>query len=284
MKAFIGAAAVVATDAAVLKLTWNDCGGGSTHAPITGFTPDSVTTGQTTKMTGTGNLDEDVDGATFDVEMKTAAGTVSCKGDASQSKTCNLPLGTGSLSFEALTFPLKKGSTDISIDLKLSAALPGALAKTDTTATANGKNGDKLFCMEIKSAPSDGEEFTDLASCTGSGDPASAGVCYQGAAGIGPLKETVKVDLEKYASGAGTMKLSGSGITGFTCGDHSFTKSGQDIKADLSDCLPAGITLDTVQYCSDQDQVHVVVKDKAVPLPIGATLSKVTCGSNAVVV
>merc|ERR1719262_1967501 len=104
-------------------------------------------------MTGTGNLDEDVTGATFDVEMKTAAGTISCKGDASQSKTCNLPLGTGSLSFEALTFPLKKGSTAISIDLKLSAALPGALAKTDTTVTADGKNGDKLFCMEIKSAP-----------------------------------------------------------------------------------------------------------------------------------
>merc|ERR1719487_822821 len=104
-------------------------------------------------MTGTGNLDEDVDGATFDVEMKTAAGTVSCKGDASQSKTCNLPLGTGSLSFEAISFPLKKGSTSISVDLSLSAALPGALAHTDTTVQATGSNGDALFCMEIKSAP-----------------------------------------------------------------------------------------------------------------------------------
>merc|ERR1719223_1079262 len=116
-------------------------------------------------MTGTGNLDEDVSGASFDVEMKTAVATISCKGDASQSKTCNLPLGTGSLSFDALTFPLNKGSTDISIDLKLSAALPGALAKTDTTATATGSNGDKLFCMNIKSAPADTEEFSDLASC-----------------------------------------------------------------------------------------------------------------------
>merc|ERR1719203_1542267 len=90
-------------------------------------------------------------------------------------------------------------------------------------------------------------------ACSGSGDPAGAGVCYSGAAGIGPLKETVKVNLEKYASGAGTMKLAGSGIVGFTCGDHSFTKSGQDIKADLSDCLPSGITLETVKYCSDDD-------------------------------
>merc|ERR1712039_643252 len=100
--------------------------------------------------TGTGTLDEDVSGATFDLEMNTAAGKVSCKGDASQSKTCNLPLGTGSLSFEALKFPLKKGLNDISIDLKLSALLPGPLAKTDTRVTATGANGDKLFCMEIK--------------------------------------------------------------------------------------------------------------------------------------
>merc|ERR1719163_770281 len=110
-------------------------------------------------MTGTGNLDEDVTGATFDLEMKTAAGTVSCKGDASQSKTCNLPLGTGSLTFDAITFPMKKGSTSISVELSLSAALPGALARTDTKVTAAGSNGDKLFCMEIKSAPAESDEF-----------------------------------------------------------------------------------------------------------------------------
>merc|ERR1719456_1364734 len=104
-------------------------------------------------MTGTGDLDEDVSGATFDLEMKTAAGTVSCKGDASQSKTCKLPLGTGSLTFDAIGFPMKKGSTSISVELSLSAMLPGALAHTDTTVTAAGSNGDKLFCMEIKSAP-----------------------------------------------------------------------------------------------------------------------------------
>merc|ERR1712125_165496 len=45
------------------------------------------------------------------------------------------------------------GSTSISVDLSLSAALPGALAHTDTTVRAAGSNGDKLFCMEIKSAP-----------------------------------------------------------------------------------------------------------------------------------
>merc|ERR1712232_107622 len=260
-----------------LKLTWSDCGAGATHTKITGFTPATITTGQKTKMTGTGDLDEDVSGANFDLEMKTAAGTVSCKGDASASKTCNLPLGTGSLTFDAITFPLKKGSTSITVDLSLSAALPGALAHTDTKTSATAANGDQLFCMEIKSAPA--TELSEAASCTGSGDPA-AGVCYAGAAGFGPLKEKVKVDLKSFASAKGTMSLTGSGIQSITCADHSFTKSGQDIKADLSDCLPDAITVESVKYCSDKDQVAVTVKDKTVPIPITATLSKVTCGAD----
>merc|ERR1719324_2322222 len=85
-------------------------------------------------MTGTGNLDEDVTGATFDLEMKTAAGTVSCKGDASQSKTCNLPLGTGSLTFDALSFPIKAGTVAVKVDINLGANLPASLATTTTKA------------------------------------------------------------------------------------------------------------------------------------------------------
>merc|ERR1712226_1333059 len=153
MKAFVGAGAFVAADAARLKLTWADCGG--QHVKITGFSPDTVTTGQKTTMTGTGNLDEDVSAANFDLEMKTAAGTVSCKGDAGTSKTCNLPLGTGSLTFNAMSFPIKKGSTSVSVDLSLSAALPGALAHTDTKVTATATNGDGLFCVDIKTAPAE---------------------------------------------------------------------------------------------------------------------------------
>merc|ERR1712228_912489 len=83
---------------------------------ITSFTPSSITTGQKATMTGTGDLDEDVSGANFDLEMKTLAGKVSCKGDASQSKTCSLPLGVGSLTFNAMAFPIKKGTTSVSVD------------------------------------------------------------------------------------------------------------------------------------------------------------------------
>merc|ERR1711972_171488 len=134
-------------------LTWTDCRDSSTHAKITDFTPKTITTGQTATMTGMGIVDEDVSAANFDLEMKTAAGTVSCKGDASQSKTCNLPLGTGSLTFDAMTFPIKKGSVSVKVDLALAASLPSALAHTETKVTAVGTNGEQLFCLDIQSAP-----------------------------------------------------------------------------------------------------------------------------------
>merc|ERR1712151_766840 len=148
---------------AELKLTWSDCGDSSTHTKITSFTPNSITTGQKATMTGTGNLDEDVTGANFDLEMKTLAGKVSCKGDASQSKTCSLPLGVGSLTFNAMAFPIKKGTTSVSVDLSLSALLPGALAHTETKVTATATGGDELFCMDIKSAPAV-DEVDELAA------------------------------------------------------------------------------------------------------------------------
>merc|ERR1719456_603474 len=105
-------------------------------------------------MTGTGALSEDVSGATFDLEMTGAIGTlVSCKGDASAAKTCSLPLGTGSLTFDAMTFPLKAGSTDVNVDISLSSAVPASLQTTSTKMTSTASNGDSLFCIEIKSAP-----------------------------------------------------------------------------------------------------------------------------------
>jgi len=95
-----------------------------------------------------------VPAATFDLEMTGAIGKlVSCQGDASVAKTCSLPLGTGTLTFDAMTFPLKAGSTDVNVDISLSSAVPASLQTTTTRTTAAASNGDKLFCIEIKSAP-----------------------------------------------------------------------------------------------------------------------------------
>merc|ERR1712139_657825 len=57
----------VAVAARQLALTWKDCGGSTSKAKIIDFTPASITLGQTTTLTGTGDLSEGVTDATFDV-------------------------------------------------------------------------------------------------------------------------------------------------------------------------------------------------------------------------
>merc|ERR1712232_1214297 len=108
--------------------------------------------GQRTTMTGTGILEESVSGATFNLEMTGSLGKlVSCSGDASVTKTCPLPLGTGTITFTRLTFPINPGSTSIKVDIELAGFLPPLLAATATIATASTSSGHQLFCLEIHS-------------------------------------------------------------------------------------------------------------------------------------
>merc|ERR1719443_226628 len=113
-------------------------------------------------MTGKGDLSEEVTGANFDLTMTGSLGQLlHCAGDASVSKTCNLPLGTGSLTFEAMNFPIATGSVPVNVDISLSSTLPVALAKTKTITKATGKNGDDLFCIEIDSAKANEESVQE---------------------------------------------------------------------------------------------------------------------------
>merc|ERR1719272_1719649 len=108
-------------------------------------------------MTGTGDLDEDITGATFDMETKYALGTLSCAGPADTSKVCKLPMGAGAITFDAMTFPIKKGTVSVSVDMDLSSHVPGSFMKTTTKATGKTSTGDNLFCMEISTAPAEEE-------------------------------------------------------------------------------------------------------------------------------
>merc|ERR1712232_986689 len=97
-------------------------------------------------------LEESVSGATFNLEMTGVMGKlVSCSGDASVSKTCPLPLGTGAITFTGLTFPINAGPASIKVDIELTGNLPPVLAATTTIATASTSSGRQLFCMEIQS-------------------------------------------------------------------------------------------------------------------------------------
>jgi len=110
-------------------------------------------------------------------------------------------------------------------------------------------------------------------TCTGSGDPPSAApFCYTGS----KLGETVNLKVNTFASEAGSFDLTGSGLESISCLGKSFTKSGQSLVADLSDCVSLA-TISKLEYCSDQDQIVATIKDGFISTD--AVLTKVACDS-----
>merc|ERR1711982_70045 len=136
-----------------LGVTWSDCGDSSTHAKVDDLQPSSIETGATTTLKGSGKVDEDVPSATFSADVS-AAGVklVSCRGDASTDVECKLPLGAGTITLKALSFPIAAGEVTIPVDVKVSSIIPPSLAKTSTHVTSSTASGDKLFCLDVNTA------------------------------------------------------------------------------------------------------------------------------------
>jgi len=275
--------ALVATaEAATLAVTWGDCG--AKHAIVDGLSPTSIKTGGSgTTLIGTGISDEDVTSATFTATVKAKGVKIaSCSGDATSDIVCKLPAGVGTITVKAVSFPLEAGRVNIPVAVKVSSLIPASLATTDTHIEAVDQNGDSVICLDVstKKAAEMEDEIEVEKSCSGSTDPEfTEARCYHGSAGALGLTETVDVKLVDFASSAGHINVAGDGIAGFTCDNHDFSKSGQAINTDLSDCQPDGISISKVLYCSDQDSIKVTVKADAVPIPISTQLSRVDCAS-----
>lgn len=116
---------------------------------------------------------------------------------------------------------------------------------------------------------------------TGSGAP-SVPVCYAGSAKELGMKETVQVKVDTFSNNQGTMDLKGSGAETINCLGKTFTKNGQEISTDLSDCCPKLLKLSDVKYCSDQDVV--IVKAKVAGFFEQISLQKASCGNETIVV
>merc|ERR1719411_1895588 len=144
----------VGSEGGTLKLDWSDCGDSSTHGHITALTPDTVTLGAKTSLTGKGSIDEDVQGASYKVGAKAGGIPVfSHSGDACKPDTIKLPLGLGEIDFKGFSCPLKAGAAELDLDLTLSANIPAKMAKTDISLTAAASSGDKVLCVDIKTSP-----------------------------------------------------------------------------------------------------------------------------------
>lgn len=138
-----------------IPLSFQDCGDAQTHVKITGLTPSSVGIGRKIRITGTGTLDKDITDGTYHMQTFYSGGDLlDCNGDAGHSKKCSLMGGLlGSMTFNGLSFPVKKGTTSVSVDLSLNSHIPAALAQTETKVVATKKNGDQVFCIEVFTAP-----------------------------------------------------------------------------------------------------------------------------------
>jgi len=134
-----------------LKVTYEDCG--AKHAKVTDLKPTSIKIGTSELVTGTGIVDEDVTSATFKATV-TALGKklTSCSGDGKSDVVCKLPLGVGAITIKAVSYPLKKGTVKIPVEIKTSSLIPPSLAKVDVHIAATEQSGESVICLDVHTA------------------------------------------------------------------------------------------------------------------------------------
>merc|ERR1739848_195053 len=89
----------------------------------------------------------------------------------------------------------------------------------------------------------------------------------------------VHVELTSYENGKGRMNLKGEGDIQINCQDKELRKDGQQISSNLGDCLPQFISVSSIKYCSQQNQVQVSIQGP-LGLSVGVTLGATECKSS----
>merc|ERR1712048_1044065 len=138
----------VATAGGSVAITWEDCGDSSTHGKVTDLQPLSFNIGDAVTLTGTGSLDENVNGGSFKIHME-AVGLIKedWTGDICKAKTFKLPLALGTVTWGGMTCPVAAGTMSVPIGLKMASVVPASLANGDVSASATSDTGDNLLCM-----------------------------------------------------------------------------------------------------------------------------------------
>jgi len=135
-----------------LSLTWTDCGDADTHGKVNSLTPDKMTLGEKTTITGNGNVDEDITGGTFSIHLSAFMVSETYEGSICEAKTFDMPMGMGSVTWNGMECPSPAGDISLGTDILLSSSIPSSLAKSTVSISATHTNGDKLVCMEVKTA------------------------------------------------------------------------------------------------------------------------------------
>jgi len=153
------AGAVVAGEVAI---TWSDCGDANTHGKITGLVPTTLTLGKTTTVTGSGTVDEQVTGGSFDASVTAGLVHDSWKGDLCSASTKTLPLGLGKIVFDGMKCPVSAGAASLSLGVTLSGAIPASMAKADIQLTATDSSSQKVLCVKLHTQKASSEQWEDF--------------------------------------------------------------------------------------------------------------------------
>jgi hypothetical protein len=131
-----------------IPLTWSDCSDETYKTAVTKLVPDHVTIGQTTMITGTGHLLEDItEDINFDGRFRLQLDD--CTGDSAVSQTCKFPLDTGHIGFVGMEFPVKAGEVPVEVDVKISKILPATALNCTVKVEAVSKSKGTVFCLDV---------------------------------------------------------------------------------------------------------------------------------------
>jgi cathepsin F len=133
---------------------WSDCGGSA--GKISDLKPVSLPLGKKTTVTAAASLTEAVTAGTYSIQLTAGAIKQTFPGDICTSKTFQLPLGTGSISWDGLKCPVAVGNQDIPIDVLLSASIPSLLQTGSIHVTVNVGSGTVCLDIPFKPASLDG--------------------------------------------------------------------------------------------------------------------------------
>jgi len=272
----ISKTAILFTVAAADDLAWSDCGDATSHAHITDLAPLTLPAGQTTHMVGTGTLDSDQDGGTFQFAAK-VLGVPILKGNGNlcEDTTIKFPLNTGSLVVKAIDCPAKAGTLEVDIDVSPLTSSPFNGSPVKISINAVNTASEPLFCLDLTSAPNDEEQ----AGCSGTADFPSTPACY-GNNVLG--QEDVTLKIEDFASGAGHFSFTGTGAAPLSC-ETTFTKDDSNqITFDNCD-VSSYAKVKGAQYCSDTDELKATFNPLGVPVPVSVKFPKIDCPASVTV-
>jgi len=146
-----------------LSLSFKDCG--AKHSVTKDVQPTTLELGANTAITGTGSLDKEVSGGTYDMELKAGGGLIDSHftGKNCEAKDFTLPLGLGTLSWDGISCPLAAAdSVAIGFHTKLASSLPAALATSDIHLASQDQDGESVLCVDLHLAKQQlGEEVGD---------------------------------------------------------------------------------------------------------------------------